>query len=314
MRTKFGLGRLQARAEDTRRTILDSAVTLYLSQGAENTTVSAIIKRARLGRTTFYRYFKDADDVLNQAVIRDFHALMADFETQTYEHASLEEQIVEDISWFFRQLRRRPALKLLFANKGAENTTVSAIIKRARLGRTTFYRYFKDADDVLNQAVIRDFHALMADFETQTYEHASLEEQIVEDISWFFRQLRRRPALKLLFANNSRQLYERIDESLAACFNAAMACSRTTFERARRMGRLREGITLHRYVEWCMFIVMSLQTVNFPFAGNEFRLREMLKDFVVPSLVISAGQAKPPEEPESDSDEHAVEFLRRSDS
>ena len=228
MRTKSGPGRLQARARDTRRTILDSAVTLYLSQGAENTTVSAIIKRARLGRTTFYRYFKDADDVLNQAVIRDFRGLMADFETQGYEQASLEEQIVEDITWFVRQLRRRPALKLLFAN-------------------------------------------------------------------------------------NSRQLYERIDESLAACFNAAMACSRPTYERARRMGRLREGITLHRYVEWCMFIVMSLQTVNFPFAGNEFRLREMVKDFVVPSLVVGAGHARPPEEPESDSAGHAVEYLRPRD-
>ena len=228
MRTKFRLGRLQARAKDTRRTILDSAVELYLSQGAENTTVSAIIKRARVSRTTFYRYFKDADDVLNQAVIRDFEGLMADFETQSYEQASLEEQIVEDITWFVRQLRRRPALKLLFAN-------------------------------------------------------------------------------------NSRQLYERIDESLAGCFNAAMACSRPTYERARRTGRLRDGITLHRYVEWCMFVVMSLQTVNFPFAANEFRLREMVKDFVVPSLVVTAGEAKPPQEGDSDSPGIGVEYLLQKD-
>ena len=39
-----------------------------------------------------------------------------------------------------------------------------------------------------------------------------------------------------------------------------------------------------------MFIVMSLHTVNFPFAGNEFRLREMLKDFVVPSLIVTEGE------------------------
>ncbi len=228
MRRKFRLGRLQARAKDTRRTILDSAVGLYLS-------------------------------------------------------------------------------------KGAENTTVSAIIKRARVSRTTFYRYFKDADDVLNQAVTRDFQALMADFETQSYEQASLEEQIVEDITWFVRQLRRRPALKLLFANNSRQLYERIDESLAACFDAALACSRPTYERAKRMGRLRDGITLHRYVEWCMFVVMSLQTVNFPFAANEFRLREMVKDFVAPSLVVSADEARTPAERETDSAGSAVEYLLQKD-
>ena len=111
---------LQARAEDTRQTILDSAVALYLSRGTENTTVSAIIRGARVGRTTFYRYFKDADDVLNQAVIRDFESLMADFETQRYEHPGLDEQLIEDMIWFIRQFRRRPALKLLFANNSRQ--------------------------------------------------------------------------------------------------------------------------------------------------------------------------------------------------
>lgn len=190
----------------------------------------------------------------------------------------------------------------LYLSQGAENTTVSAIIRRARVGRTTFYRYFKDADDVLNQAVTRDFEALMGDFETQRYEHAGLDEQIIEDTIWFIRQFRRRPALKLLFANNSRQLYERIDEALTGGFRAALACSRPTFERARRQGRLREGVTLHKYVEWCMFIVMSLHTVNFPFASNEFRLREMLKDFVVPSLIVTdevVGGSSGLEEPRS---------------
>ncbi|MCY3821954.1 MAG: hypothetical protein OXH52_21815 [Gammaproteobacteria bacterium] len=127
--------------------------------------------------------------------------------------------------------------------------------------------------------------------------------------------MRRRPALKPLFANNSRQLYERIDESLAACFDAALACSRTTFERAQRTGRLREGITLDRYVEWCMFVAVSLQTVNFPFAVNDFRLRELVKDFVVPSLVVDesrTGSTEPPlEHGESGSSDRSVEYLGR---
>ena len=175
----------------------------------------------------------------------------------------------------------------LYLSRGTENTTVSAIIRGARVGRTTFYRYFRDADDVLNHAVLRDFESLMADFETQRYEHPGLDEQLIEDMVWFIRQFRRRPALKLLFANNSRQLYERVDEALAGASRAALACSRPTYERARRQGRLRDGVTLHKYVEWCMFIVMSLHTVNYPFGANEFRLREMLKDFVVPSLIVT---------------------------
>ena len=179
----------------------------------------------------------------------------------------------------------------LYLSQGTENTTVSAVIERAGLGRTTFYRYFRDADDVLNQAVTQDFDALMADFETQRYEHESLEEQLIDDIVWFIRQLRRRPALKLMFVNNSAHLYERIEESLAGCYKAAMACSMPTYEHAKRLGRLREGVTLDKYVEWCMFVVLSLQTVNFPFASNEFRLREMLKDFVVPSLIKAGDES-----------------------
>ena len=175
----------------------------------------------------------------------------------------------------------------LYLSRGTENTTVSAIIGRAHVGRTTFYRHFKDADDVLNQALIRDFRGLMADFQTQRYEHPGLVEQLVEDIIWFIRQFRRRPALKLLFANNSRALYERVDDALAGAFEAGLACTRPTYERARRQGRLREGVTLPKYVEWCTFIVMSLHTVNFPFASNEFRLREMVRDFVVPSLIVT---------------------------
>ncbi len=173
----------------------------------------------------------------------------------------------------------------LYQDQGVADTTISAIIDRSGLGRTTFYRYFNDADDVLNQAVVRDFDSLMADFEAQHYEHPDLVAQIVDDMAWFIGQFRRRPALALMFADNSRQLYQRINVSLATFAQASLACTRPTFERAERTGRLREGITLEKYVEWCSFVVVSLLTVNFPIANDEIRLREMLKDFLVPSLI-----------------------------
>ena len=173
----------------------------------------------------------------------------------------------------------------LYQDQGVADTTISAIIDSSGLGRTTFYRYFNDADDVLNQAVVRDFDALMADFEAQRYDHPDLESQIVDDMAWFIGQFRRRPALALMFADNSRQLYQRINVSLATFSQASLACTRPTFERAELNGRLREGITLEKYVEWCSFVVVSLLTVNFPIANDEIRLREMLKDFLVPSLI-----------------------------
>ena len=178
----------------------------------------------------------------------------------------------------------------LYQSQGVERTSTSAIIERSGLGRTSFYRHFKDADEVLNQAVIRDFEAVMADFAVQRYEHVGLAEQIVEDMIWFIRQLRRRPALKLLFADNSRQLYERVNVALDACANATLACIRPNFERAKRQGRLRPGITLEKYVEWCSFVGVSLQTVDFFLTDDESQLRTMLRDFLVPSLIASDGE------------------------
>ena len=181
----------------------------------------------------------------------------------------------------------------LYQSRGVDGTTTSAIIERSGLGRTTFYRHFKDADEVLNQAVIRDFDAVMADFAAQRYEHVGLAEQIVEDMIWFIRQLRRRPALKLLFADNSRQLYERVNFALEACAKATLACIRPTFERAKRQERLRPGITLEKYVEWCSFVGVSLQTVDFFVANDESQLRTMLQDFLVPSLIVPDAEALP---------------------
>ena len=133
----------------------------------------------------------------------------------------------------------------------------------------------------------------MADFAAQRYEHLGLAEQIVENMIWFIRQLRRRPALKLLFADNSRQLYERVNFALEACAKATLACIRPTFERAKRQERLRPGITLEKYVEWCSFVGVSLQTVDFFVANDESQLRTMLQDFLVPSLIVPDAEALP---------------------
>jgi hypothetical protein len=46
-------------------------------------------------------------------------------------------------------------------------------------------------------------------------------------------------------------------------------------------------VTLERYVEWNTFVLVSMLTVKFPFMANEFRLRDMLRDFLVPSVLCS---------------------------
>lgn len=172
----------------------------------------------------------------------------------------------------------------LYQDQDVQSTTVSAIIMASGVGRTTFYRHFDDQDDVLNQALLRDFQSMMSEFEAQRFEHDSLEAQIVEDMVWFVRQLSLRPALALLFKPGKR-FVSRINETLQGFRQAGMICTRPTFERAMREGRLREGVTLERYVDWVTFVITSLEIVEAPFTMDEFELRETLRRFLVPSLI-----------------------------
>ena len=172
----------------------------------------------------------------------------------------------------------------LYQNQGVDRTTVSAIIIASRVGRTTFYRHFVDQDDVLNQALLRDFDAMMAEFEAQRFEHESLEAQIIEDMVWFIRQLSCRPALSLLF-DRKNQFVSRINATLQGFKRAGTICNKPTFERARREGCLRPGVTLENYVDWVTFVITSLEIVEAPFTRDEFQLRDTLRRFLIPSLI-----------------------------
>lgn len=175
----------------------------------------------------------------------------------------------------------------LYQRKGIEETRVSDIIEASGLSRATFYRYFKDQYDILNEVVVREFHQMMEKYERDQFMHDDPVLQIVEHMIFFYRETRRRPTLNLLYAGHSSELFKKLHLSQEAFTEYGMKYSRTYFEAFKRRGLLREGVDLERYAEWTNFIVVALNSVNFPFAflNDEFRLREFLRDFVVTALL-----------------------------
>lgn len=177
------------------------------------------------------------------------------------------------------------AVKLYHA-QGVAQTTASAIIAESRIGRATFYRHFADQDEVLNQALKRDFESMLGAYEAQRYKHRSIEVQIVEDMAWFLRQLQAQPALSLLFGRQRDQFLPRINATLNEFRKAAQVYVLPNFERARREGRLREGVTVEAYVNWVTFVATSVQVVDAPFSRDDFKLRDTLRHFLLPSLIM----------------------------
>jgi AcrR family transcriptional regulator len=59
MARRYELKRRQVRKDETRQRIVDAAVELHESLGANETSVAAIAERAGVGRLTVYRHFPD---------------------------------------------------------------------------------------------------------------------------------------------------------------------------------------------------------------------------------------------------------------
>lgn len=173
----------------------------------------------------------------------------------------------------------------LYHGQGVTQTTASAIIAASGVGRATFYRHFADQDEVLNQALKRDFEIMLGAYAAQRYEHSTVDEQIVEDTMWFLRQFRLQPALSLLFGEQRDQFLPRINATLTGFREAARNCVSPTFERASSEDRIREGVTLEAYVDWVTFVTTSLQVVDAPFTHDESKLRDTLRRYLLPSLV-----------------------------
>lgn len=64
--------------EERREQLLDVAEKLIIKKGYEHTTVSDIVKKAKVAQGTFYYYFDSKDDVLN-AIINRFAEEMEEF-------------------------------------------------------------------------------------------------------------------------------------------------------------------------------------------------------------------------------------------
>lgn len=92
----------QDRGHRTRRKVLNAARTILVRRGYQSARVEEITKLARVGYGTFYKYFRNKQDVLEAVMEQVYGQLIeASFPAQV-EAAHLEDQIRRGISSYLR--------------------------------------------------------------------------------------------------------------------------------------------------------------------------------------------------------------------
>ncbi len=100
------------------------------------------------------------------------------------------------------------AFKALLKKFNYHDITISMIIKKAGIGRTTFYRYFYTKDDIL-LSKLKNQTLELIDLLNQTFDLSAYNKDIYKKIRFFFQYWNDHPEIIeiILFLNKTQLLY-----------------------------------------------------------------------------------------------------------
>ena len=64
------MSKIDQKKREKKEALLLSAFELFTEKGIQNTSISEIVKRAKMAKGTFYLYFKDKFDIRDQLIAR----------------------------------------------------------------------------------------------------------------------------------------------------------------------------------------------------------------------------------------------------
>ena len=70
------MGKAEENKKQKRTSLLSQAYSLFVSKGITNTSIAEIAEKAGVGKGTFYFYFKDKEDLIDQLIARKAEAVL----------------------------------------------------------------------------------------------------------------------------------------------------------------------------------------------------------------------------------------------
>jgi AcrR family transcriptional regulator len=173
-----------------------------------------------------------------------------------------------------------------FQRHSIDKVTMSDIIAESQLARTTVYRHFPVKDDIISQMVLRDIDSLIQRLESirSRYADQGLESQLLEVMDFTISEFCKRPLLAELFSQDPIRI-NRLGLSNDRVVEYSQQATHPTFGLIKASGRLRKGVVLEDFTDWCGRIIMSFAITPHRFQDSPQKMRLYIKNYIVPSLL-----------------------------
>ncbi len=112
------MGKINSKKQQKRESLLDSAFSLFISNGFNKTSISDIVDSAGVAKGTFYLYFKDKYDIRNHLITHKASQVIQNAHLELKKHPDIlefEEKIVFIMNHILDQLEANHNLVLLLS-------------------------------------------------------------------------------------------------------------------------------------------------------------------------------------------------------
>ncbi|MEQ3549885.1 TetR/AcrR family transcriptional regulator [Pseudonocardia nematodicida] len=172
-----------------------------------------------------------------------------------------------------------------FTRYGIAKTTMEDVASAAEISRATLYRTFSDRESLLTALVRRHARMNIERSRARIMALDTLAERLVEGITWNVRVGHRDPLMHALVSPEQMALANTLLSSTGLATELTQEFWEPVLVAALDAGELRSDLDLVGLCEWIarleiMFIVQLGDS-----AEDEARIRRLVADFVVPSLM-----------------------------
>ncbi|MCR2044152.1 TetR/AcrR family transcriptional regulator [Anaerosalibacter massiliensis] len=113
------MSKIEKNKKQKENSLYDAAYHLFTTKGIHNTAISDIVKKAGVGKGTFYLYFKNKYDILDKIILDKSTYVLSEAIKQTKEKEfnNFEDELLYFIDYIIEYLRKdRLMLKLIHKN------------------------------------------------------------------------------------------------------------------------------------------------------------------------------------------------------
>lgn len=139
------MGRIEEKKREKKKRIFTAAFSLFTTKGFLNTSISDIMRQAKLAKGTFYLYFKDKDDVRNQLISSQSSSLFLEAQLQLKQTklTNFEDKIIFIVDYIINSLEKNPPLVDFMAKNLGWGVFKSALIHPDSKNDLDFYKVYE---------------------------------------------------------------------------------------------------------------------------------------------------------------------------